>query len=284
DGWTGWQKHGPELLAQSPFLKAGYYPARTHGWDSTMTEYDRQCEVYEYGYQVGHRALFSLRPGEAFVREAGNRGLHVNQAEMKDWPDLRARAPQDDLVYLKEFLPGYTGGVVANGYHRYTPPVAGLAAGADVHVNLAAGRDGVLRPKEVGKPGVVVIPLASPYVYLGGRVTLKTVCQSRDDRITVALSTNNGRSFTTLGSAPVGKHETTLDLGSRILRRYAYWLRLELTAATPGGAGLEALHVENDIQHAPRALPWLGPGRNTITVAADRDLALASRTITCRIT
>ena len=43
-----------------------------------MVEYDRKSEVYEYGYQVGHRALFSLRPGESLVREAGNRGLHVN--------------------------------------------------------------------------------------------------------------------------------------------------------------------------------------------------------------
>ena len=38
----------------------GYLPARTHGWDATMSEYDRQCEVYEYGYHVGHKALFSF--------------------------------------------------------------------------------------------------------------------------------------------------------------------------------------------------------------------------------
>jgi hypothetical protein len=44
-----------------------------------MAEYDRTGEVYEYGYHVGHRALFSLRSGESFVREAGNRGLHVNR-------------------------------------------------------------------------------------------------------------------------------------------------------------------------------------------------------------
>lgn len=286
DGWTGWKKHGPEMLAATPFLSSGYYPARTHGWDSTMIEYDRQSETYEYGYQVGHRALFSLRPGESFVREAGNRGLHVNQETLKDWPMLKARAPDEDLVYLKEFLPGYTGGVVANGYHRYAPDIAGngLAEGADVHANVMVDSDGVLRPQGVDKPGVIVIPMSSPYVYVGGRIILKTVCKTKDDRITIALSTNNGRTFTTVANAPVGQKETTVDLGSRILRRYAYWLRVELSAATAGGAGLGSLQIENDIQHAPRTLPWLGQGANTLTVAADRDKALASRTIACRIT
>ena len=70
DGWMGWKVAGPELLAGCPFYDKGYLPARTHGWDATMVEYDRKSEVYEYGYQAGHRALFSLRKGESFVREA----------------------------------------------------------------------------------------------------------------------------------------------------------------------------------------------------------------------
>ncbi len=59
DGWWGWKSEGPALLANCPFYRAGFFPARTHGWDGTMVEYDRKSEVYEYGYQVGHRALFS---------------------------------------------------------------------------------------------------------------------------------------------------------------------------------------------------------------------------------
>ena len=118
DGWTGWKAEGPALLANCPFYRAGYFPARTHGWDATMAEYDRKSEVYEYGYQVGHRALFSLRPGESLVREAGNRGLHVNMETDPDWDGLKARAPENDLVYLNEFLPGYRGGVVGQ---RHAP-------------------------------------------------------------------------------------------------------------------------------------------------------------------
>jgi hypothetical protein len=286
DSGTGWKSHGPRLLANCPFYTGGWLPARTHGWNDTMAEYDRKSEIYEYGYQVGHRALFSLRPGESFVREAGNRGLHVNKAEQPHWNMLTARAPEKDLVYLKEFFPGYRGGVVANGYHRYAPDLTagGLVRGAEVYDNLSEGANG-LTPRAPGKPGVAVIQLASPYVYLGGRLKLSAYRATDVDRVAVSLSTNNGRTFAPLWSAAsTGPNEGVVELGDRILRRYAYWLKIEITAASAGGARLEALAAENDIQHAPRTLPWLGAGRNTITVASDADPALASRTMTCRIT
>jgi len=283
DGWMGWKADGPPLLAHCPFYRAGYLPARTHGWDATMVEYDRKSEVYEYGYQVGHRALFSLRPGESLIREAGNRGLHVNMDVDPSWDGLKARAPENDLVYVNEFFPGYRGGLAANGTHRYSPNLrAGdLAPGAEVYENLASGGSPALRVKAPGRPGVAVIPMMSPYVYLGGRLRLKAAGRSAGDRLTVSISTNNGRSFTKIYSAPIeGPTEAKIDLKEKILRRYAYWLRIELT----GAAGLDAFQVENDFQHAPRTLPWLGKGKNTITVAADADPAIATRTISCRIT
>ena len=284
DGWLGWKSAGPELLATCPHYKLGYFPARTHGWDATMVEYDRKSEEYEYGYHVGHRALMSLRPGESFVREAGNRGLHVNRAEMPDWPTLKQRAPTEDLVYVKDFLPGYNGGVVANGYHRYAPDLASkdLVAGADLCENMQF-RNGSLRPQVASQPAVLVVPMVSPYVYLGGRVKLKATRTTAGDTVKLSLSTNNGRTFTPLWAAEVGTPESTVDLGSRVLRRYAYWLKIELHAASENGAAFEALQIENDIQHAPRTIPWLGKGSNTISVAADRDPTLASRAIACRI-
>jgi hypothetical protein len=291
ENWMGWKAQGPALLAACPFYDKGYLPARTHGWDATMVEYDLDSAVYEYGYQVGHRAVFSLRSGESFVREAANRGLHVNMKAAPRWEMLTRRAPERDLVYLDQFFPGYRGGVVANGTHRYAPDLAAgsLAAGAEVYDNLTAGADGpgpALRVKEPGRPGVAVIPMISPYVDLAGRVRLKTVRPTAADRVTLALSTDNGRRFHPLWSAPVGVHETTIELGEAILRRYAYWVKLEIESATPaaGGAGVDALAIETDFQHAPRTFPWLGRGPNTITVAADGDPSIATRTIACRIT
>jgi hypothetical protein len=141
--------------------------------------------------------------------------------------------------------------------------------------------DSGLKVTTPGRPGIVVVPMISPYVYLGGKLHLKARGRSSSDRLTVSISTNNARSFATIYSNELtGPADVKLELGPSILRRYAYWLKIELT----GGAALAAFHVSNDFQHAPRTLPWLGKGMNTITVAADADPAIATRSITCRIT
>jgi hypothetical protein len=282
DDWMGWKAEGPRLLAHCPFYRAGYLPARTHGWDATMSEYDRKSEVYEYGYHVGHKALFSLRPGESFVRDAGNRGLHINMDVDPTWDGLEARAPENDLVYLKEFFPGFRGGLVANGVHRYDPNLAegDLALGAEVYDNLASSRTG-LRVKQQGRPGIAVVAMSSPYVYLGGKLRLEADGRSSDDRMAVSISTYNGRTFEPILSTSIGRRAAvTVDLRDKILRRYAYWVRIELT----GGADVTSLKFENDFQHAPRTLPWLGKGTNTVTVAVDGDPTIATRSIVCRIT
>jgi hypothetical protein len=292
DGWTGWKARGPALLAACPYYKLGYLPARTHGWDATMAEYDRNCEVYEYGYQVGHRALFSLRPGESLVREAGNRGLHVNREQDPNWDGLKARVPENDLVYVKEFLPGYRGGVAANGVHRYAPDLKSrsLELGAEVFDNVATGPGSQgLRTKAAGQPGVVVIPMSSPYVSLGGTIRLKLAKTNPGARgsATVSLSTNNGRSYETLWRSDLngsGKVEAAAISLEKTLRRYAYRVKIELESTRPGAVGLEELIIENGIQHAPRTLPWLDRGRNTITVANDADTRLATRSLAFRIT
>jgi hypothetical protein len=283
DGWNGWKTSGPVLLAECPYFRAGYLPARTHGWDATMVEYDRKSEIYEYGYDVGHRALCSLRPGESFIREAGNRGLHVNMQSDPNWDGLKARAPENDLVYLNDFFPGYHGGVVANGTHRYAPNLSAgdLALGTEVFDNLVSGGSPTLRVKNASRPGTAIVPMVSPYVYLGGRLRIRATGESAGDHLTVSISTNNARSFAEVFSGAIERPtDKTIDLTEHILRRYAYWLRIELAA----GAGLNALEVENDFQHAPRTLPWLGKGKNTITVAADGDRMIATRSISCRIT
>jgi len=288
DGWTGWKEKGPTLLSANPFYSSGYWPARTHGWDATMSEYNLQSGQYEYGYQIGHRALFSLRPGESLERDAGNHGLHVNMDKNPDFDQLKAHVPENDLVYVGKFLKGYNGGVVGNGFQRYIPDftAGNLAQGAELFENLVEGAGSpALHPKVGGKPAIAIIQMSTPYVYLGGRIAVTVYRKSDADKVTISISTNNGRDYTPLWSAArTGVAQATIELKDRVLRRYSYWLKIEITSASASGAGLDALKIENDIQHAPRTLAWLGKGSNTITVAADMDPHIASRAITGRIT
>jgi len=79
DGWTGWKK-GPVLLADNPFYGAdGWLPAKTHGWASTMQEYDGSTLFeYECPHSMGYQVNIQLRPGERLVRNWFNKGLNVN--------------------------------------------------------------------------------------------------------------------------------------------------------------------------------------------------------------
>ena len=146
--------------------------------------------------------------------------------------------------------------------------------------NLTSGGARAVRVKAAGRPGVVVFPLISPYVYLGGRVKVVASGRSGSDGLKVSISTNNARLFADSCGQSRQAHEATVDLKDKIFRRYAYWLKFELE----GDASLDSIEVENDFQHAPRTMPWLDKGKNTITVAVDRDAAIATRSIACRIT
>ncbi len=232
DGWSGWKAEGPPLLAHCPFYRAGYLPARTHGWDATMVEYDRKSEVYEYGYDVGHRALFSLRPGESFVREAGNRGLHVNMDVDPTWDGLKAKAPENDLVYLKDFFPGYRGGVAANGVHRYAPNLAAgdLAKGALVFDNLASG--GSPRPSRQDRgpagrrrhPHDLTLRLSRRPAPNQGRRPIGARPFDRLDLVQQRpLVRDDLRGHDRF---PDRKDDRPQE---NVLRRYAYWLRIEVT-------------------------------------------------------
>src|SRR5205807_1105860 len=121
----------------------------------------------------------------------------------------------------------YNGGVVGNGYHRYAPDMAsgGLAAGAEVFENLASGGTPALHQKSGGTPGVAVIQMASPYVYLGGRIKVSALTKGPGDSVKMYLSTDNARSFRPIWQTPsIGtdaKFDSTIAIGDRIVRRYA---------------------------------------------------------------
>src|SRR2546421_12052687 len=129
------------------------------------------------------------------------------------WDGLSAKAPEADLVYLKEFMPGYNGGVAGNGTHRYAPDLAsgGLAAGSDVYENLESGGSPALHLKVGGAPGVAVLQMASPYGYLGGRIKVSAFWKGPGDSVKMYLSTNNARSFSLIWQTPQAGNDAKRD-------------------------------------------------------------------------
>ncbi|HUU43218.1 MAG TPA: hypothetical protein VMX57_05530, partial [Planctomycetota bacterium] len=112
-GW-GW-KRGPRLLADCPFYGIrGWLPAKTHGWYSTMQEYDgRTLFPYESGYSQGYRVNVQLRPGMRLVRNWSNKGLYANMDGTGGKPGcISGEIGKGDLVHCPEYgdlAPGRVG-------------------------------------------------------------------------------------------------------------------------------------------------------------------------------
>jgi len=265
-GWTGWRK-GPDLLRRCPFYDAGgWWPAKTHGWYSTMQEYDGTCGktgkpfLYEYGYSQGYRVNVQLRPGERLTRNWSNKGLHVNGKGGAPGC-LTMQTGRDFLTYTPKYgdrAPGRVG----NGTLEYNVPLAG---GAWRRAALLAENldDRAVRVKDAAQPGRLVLRLPSSYVYLTGMLTLRATVGAGGS-VVVSFSDNNGLDWKEAARLTTAG-EKRLDLTPRVLRRYDYRLKFTFRGK---GTGLEALRIVHDVQHSQRPLPALDRGVNTLTFSA----------------
>ncbi len=266
---TGWKK-GPELLARCPFYDAaGWWPAKTHGWYSTMQEFDGRANgsragkafLYEYGYSQGYQVNVQLRPGERLTRNWSNRGLHVN---MKDGDGPRC-IKQKTGAYPLSYTPEYgdiAPGRVGNGTLEYDVPVKNGAyrTAALFADNLAAD---AVRVQDSTKPATLILRMPSSYVYLTGSLAFNGKVAAGGE-IAVALSDNNGLDWKEVTRIKASG-EQRVDLSPLALRRYDYRLKFELKGA---GTALDALKLTHDVQHSQRPLPALAQGDNTITFSA----------------
>ncbi|MBI3831893.1 MAG: hypothetical protein HY291_20390 [Planctomycetes bacterium] len=266
----GWKK-GPEILSRTTAYDVnGWFPAATHGWYSTMQEYD--CDpgqIYEYGYTEGYQVNIQLRQGERLTRNWFNKGLHVNTKGGGGTPYcINLKNGQENMRYAPVFgdiAPGRIG----NGLHEYDVPLANGAfrASALSVENLAAESEDHASPAvhtlDEDKNGVLVLRMPSSYVYLNGTATFKAVV-AKGGQIAVALSGNNGLDWNEIAKYEASGDQS-LDLTESVNRRYDYRIRFEFKGK---GTGLDSLRFAHEIQHSQRALPALGEGENTLTFSA----------------
>jgi hypothetical protein len=227
----GWRK-GPEVLSRCPsYDENGWFEAATHGWYSTMQEYDGSANgLYEYGYSQGYEVNIRLRPGERLTRNWSNKGLHVNMTGGGGVPGcMTMKTGQDSLRYTPkdgDLAPGRVG----NGTLEYDVPAALL--------------------KDAAKAGSFTVRMPSSYVYLTGKAIFKAA-----GPVSVSFSDNNG-----LDWKDVAVSGSEIDLTPLVLRRYDYRLTFK--------GALQSLRIEHDIQNSQRALPALAAGKNTLTFSA----------------
>lgn len=267
----GWKANGPAVLSQSPaYDDRGWLPAATHGWYSTMQEYDGSTLFpYESGYSQGYRVNVRLRAGERLTRNWSNKGLDVNMGVAGGPGCMKESVGKGFLRYTPKFgdlAPGRVG----NGTHEYDVPLAGGAfrGGALAAENLASKSEDQAAPalhvKDAAAPGRYVVRMPSSYVYLTGSLAFQAAV-GEGGSIAVSFSDNNGLDWQDLATVTKAGAQT-IDLSDKVLRRYDYQLQFVLKG---NGTGLDSLKITHDVQHSQRPLPALDAGDNTITFSAD---------------
>lgn len=273
NGWLGW-KRGPDLLNACPFYDwSGWWPAKTHGWYSTMQEFDggdKTPFLYEYGYSQGYQVNIQLRPGERLTRNWFHQGLHVNGVLNDGGAPgcLQEKVGQGALAYAVQYG-DVTTERIGSGTLEYDLPLAdgtfrsGVLAAENLACRAEDSRGPAVHVKDAGQPGVLEVRMPTSYVYLGGEAELEAVVGAGGG-IRLLLSDNNGLDWKEV--AAVGQSgRQQINLQPFVLRRYDYRLRCVLSGP---GTGLERLKLTHPIQCSQRALPTLTQGDNTITFSA----------------
>ncbi len=198
----------------------------------------------------------TLRPGEVLTRRWDAKRL---------W--CRAHGEKPPYIY-------------ATGTVLYAPDfravwTAGTFQGAEEVKNFSLDRrTGVLRPRSVGEPAVVVLRMHTPYFTPRILVTGRFRLGSSEARARVAVSVNNGETWNLLRESGGPGHVTLIsqsDVTQKVTHesaeKYAFLVRWELEpGSAPLACALDGLSVQADLQYYPKALPALKVGANTITV------------------
>jgi hypothetical protein len=272
-GWKsgpkGWSR-GPDVLLHSPTMtENGWHPNKTHGWYSTMQEYNGSVAfLYEYSPTPGYEVNVQLRQGEKLTRNWSNKGLHVNMDGAGGPPGCMTIKSLDEALWW-----GLSGnlapGRVGNGTLEYTVPLADGAfkSGALAVENLACTADDKAAPalhlQDANKSGALILRMPTSYVYLSGQLSLQAVI-GEGGEISVSLSDNNGLDWKDVAKISASGSQN-IDLKPFVFRRYDYRLKFTLKGK---GTGIDALKISHDVQHSQRPLPAFAQGENKISFEA----------------
>jgi len=231
----------------------------TDEFSASLCVYDGDDRTGDWQSHVGHAMDFTLRPGESIEWRWDHRekahGIWEGKSLLTGW---------GETAWARH----------GNGYWRYEPNLIRRSFLGNLvsQENLATftSRSPRLHLGDPGRPAQFTVEIRTPYAIVGGRVKLRGLRASGEDRIAASLSFD-GKEWTPVTEVgETGAFETTADLDPFFppekRARYACMLRVEIQAAGAADrVGLDGLLIENDLQMAPLSLPALMLGTNRIT-------------------
>jgi hypothetical protein len=167
----------------------------------------------------------------------------------------------------------------ANGVIVFEPDVSqkALPSGFSELTNLAGPG---LIPAEEGKPGVAVITIHSPYLLVGGTLTLKPAAGADLSTVTVAAA-KDGKTFAPVGGKPDA--DGVLDLTPAVVAGFNYDFSVKL-ALPSAKAAISAYKLELVFMHNKYVRPFLVAGNNSVKLGAKNAELLVQSPVTVEYT
>ena len=188
---------GPPLMSRNEFFEKNHLPL-TGPWAGAMHAFEfEKAGVMNNAYVQGYRVNIQLREGERLTRNWFNKGLEINPggAECMGPVDKPIHAALGDRAPLR----------IGNGTHEYTVPLGSETfwRGVLQAVNVAGTAEDQAAPavhvRDAAAEGYFVVRMSNPYVYLGGKLALKTVV-GNGGVVAVLMSTNHGLDYKPVAS------------------------------------------------------------------------------------
>jgi hypothetical protein len=210
----------------------------------TTTDDNRISEWYRDKSETVHRMDYVLRPGESISRSWDNRGLYFSSR------------------YLGE--PRRYG----NGRFTFEPVFSDslYRKGTQVKSLKTQRMDGAvaLSVAASAKRGTIVVPIASPYPVLSGKVLVSGEVGT-GGRLDIQFSEDGGEWSSILTESDAGTFETEVSTRPFLRNGHGspvYSYRLKFALRRP--CRIDHVSIESDFQHAPQALPELIAGSNRV--------------------
>jgi hypothetical protein len=177
-----------------------------------------------------------------------------------------------------------------NGRLVYRPDLAsasfraGLAADGFAGMTVAkAGAGPKVHPAEAGEPGVIILPVRTPYYFAGDAwIDGEFVRNTAEDANRIHVSTDQGKTWKLAWeNDKLGANRFEgISLHDAVFGRWRgvgdYLIKIELGARRkPTDAGLNALSITHVFVNNIHSLPYLVSGRNRVRVTADKAAKLA---------
>jgi len=211
---------------------------------------------YYYNWDWGHRYILNLRERETYTRY-----YHSLGDEAKFYVPNGGKDPES--VNRRYRIRG-------NGVWSFKPVLTPGDYKKYVHTssNVKAIRPNGLQPAAPGEAAEVVFKVQSANVATCQTIKASVFRKTDDDAVTIAVSTNNGLTWTDVWKAQsTGRVSLKLDLLDEVNGAYEILVKVTLVAKTsPGDARLDAIELETGTMLNSKTQPQLRLGKNTVHV------------------